>query len=103
MNMKKTTHKENTKFWSIQIILASLLLAGIVLAACVGKYPVSPRESLKIISDFILRRSSTAPSMTQNVVMGLRIPRIFASVMVGAVLSMSGAAYQGILDRKSVV
>lgn len=102
MNMKKTTHKENTKFWSIQIILASLLLAGIVLAACVGKYPVSPRESLKIISDFILRRSSTAPSMTQNVVMGLRIPRIFASVMVGAVLSMSGAAYQGIFKNPLV-
>lgn len=102
MNMKKTTHKENTKFWSIQIILASLLLAGIVLAACVGKYPVSPRESLKIISDFILRRSSTSPSMTQNVVMGLRIPRIFASVMVGAVLSMSGAAYQGIFKNPLV-
>lgn len=95
-------HRKKAKFWSIQLILAVLLLAGIVLAACLGKYPVSPRESLEIISDFLLGRTSQASTMTQNVVLGLRVPRIFASVIVGAVLSMSGAAYQGIFKNPLV-
>jgi iron complex transport system permease protein len=40
--------------------------------------------------------------MTVNVVLGLRIPRILASVIVGGALSMSGAAYQGIFKNPLV-
>lgn len=79
-----------------------MLLSGIILAATLGKYPVSPLESLQIIGEFILGRASSASTMTQNVVLGLRVPRIFASVLVGAVLSISGAAYQGIFKNPLV-
>ena len=37
-----------------------------------------------------------------NVVLGLRVPRILASVVVGGALSMSGAAYQGIFKNPLV-
>ena len=79
-----------------------MLLSGIILAATLGKYPVSPLESLQIIGEFILGRASSSSTMTQNVVLGLRVPRIFASVLVGAVLSISGAAYQGIFKNPLV-
>ena len=45
---------------------------------------------------------SELPEMTQNVVMGLRVPRILASVIVGGALAMSGAAYQGIFKNPLV-
>lgn len=84
--------------WPVQLLLLAVLLVCVVLAACVGKYPVSPAESLKIM----LGRTENTSQMTVNVVLGLRVPRILASVIVGAALSMSGAAYQGIFKNPLV-
>ena len=86
----------------IDLIVLCLLLCGIVLAVCVGKYPVSPGESIRIIWQRLLGLPCELPEMTQNVVLGLRIPRILASVVVGSALSMSGAAYQGIFRNPLV-
>ena len=88
--------------WSVQILLLACLLVCIVLAACVGKYPVSPAESLKIMLGALLGKSGNTNEMTVNVVLGLRVPRILASVIVGGALSMSGAAYQGIFKNPLV-
>lgn len=101
--MKKITlikKKHNALF--IGIVLLCLLIGGIVLAVCVGKYPVSPGESISILARRLFGMQCELPQMTQNVVMGLRIPRILASVVVGAALSMSGAAYQGIFKNPLV-
>ena len=81
------------------ILLGALLLAGVVLAVCVGKYRVTPAESLEILAQQLLGLPSGYPEMTVNVVMELRIPRILASVLVGAALSLSGAAYQGVFSN----
>ena len=94
------TRKPNIVF--IDLILLCLLLCGIILAVCVGKYSVSPSESIQILARRLFGLSSDAPEMTQNVVMGLRVPRILASVVVGAALSMSGAAYQGVFKNPLV-
>lgn len=88
--------------WPVQIFLLVCLLVCIVLAACVGKYPVSPGESLKIMLGALLRKPGSANEMTVNVVLSLRVPRILASVIVGGALSMSGAAYQGIFKNPLV-
>ena len=88
--------------WPVQILLLACLLVCIVLAACVGKYPVSPGESLKIMLGALLGKTGSANEMTVNVVLGLRVPRILASVIVGGALSMSGAAYQGIFKNPLV-
>lgn len=98
-NAKKN---RNVRFAVIAVILASLLLCGIVLAVCIGKYPVTPGESLQILRNALFRKAQTAPDMTVNVVLGLRIPRILASVFVGAALSMAGAAYQGMFKNPLV-
>ena len=90
------------KSWPVQLLLLAVLLVCIVLAACVGKYPVSPGESLKIMLGALLRKTGSANEMTVNVVLGLRVPRILASVIVGGALSMSGAAYQGIFKNPLV-
>ena len=94
------TKKLNIVF--IDLIFLCLLICGIVLAVCVGKYSVSPSESIQILARRLFGLSSDAPEMTQNVVMGLRVPRILASVVVGAALSMSGAAYQGVFKNPLV-
>jgi iron complex transport system permease protein len=95
-----TTKKNNTVI--IGMIFLVLLLGGIILAVCVGKYPVSPFESIQILWRRLFGLPCDIPEMTQNVVMGLRVPRILASVVVGAALSISGAAYQGIFKNPLV-
>ena len=92
--------KHNTLF--IGIVLLCLLIGGIVLAVCVGKYAVSPGESISILARRLFGMQCELPQMTQNVVIGLRIPRILAAVVVGSALSMSGAAYQGIFKNPLV-
>lgn len=94
--MKKRKHG-----WLTPLVLAAALPVCIVLAACVGKYPVSPGDSLEILLGALVGRSGSDP-MTRNVVLGLRVPRILASVVVGGALSMSGAAYQGIFKNPLV-
>ena len=95
--MKKANHR-----WLSPLVLVAILSVCIVLAACVGKYPVSPGESLEILLSALLGRAGTSDQMTRNVVLGLRVPRILASVIVGGALSMSGGAYQGIFKNPLV-
>lgn len=83
-------------------LLSVGLLCGVVLAVCVGKYPITPKESLRILFSVVFRQPVTASDMTVNVVLGLRIPRILASVFVGGALSVAGAAYQGIFQNPLV-
>ncbi len=97
-----TGNKKKLNTVVIDLIVLCLLVGGIVLAVCVGKYPVSPAESFSILWHRLLGLPSQLPEMMQNVVMGLRVPRILASVVVGAALSMSGAAYQGIFKNPLV-
>lgn len=99
--MKQSAQKKRN-ILAIDLLFVFLLLGGVVLAICVGKYPVSPIDSIRILWSRLFGLSNGLPDMTQNVVMGLRVPRILASVVVGAALSMSGAAYQGIFKNPLV-
>lgn len=81
---------------ALGILLIALLLFAAVLAVCVGKFEVTPGEVLEILWCRTWGLPSRYPDMTVNVVMELRVPRILASVLVGAALALSGAAYQGI-------
>ena len=102
MRNKHKSEGAGQKSRIIRIAAAVLLILGIILAACAGKYPVTPGESLRIISSKLFNRSCDLPDMTKNVVLKLRIPRILASVLVGSALSLSGAAYQGIFKNPLV-
>ncbi len=84
------------------IIMIGLLIALMITAVCIGKYPVSPLETVKIIFCNVFSIESGYPLMTENVVLGLRLPRIFATVLVGASLSLSGCAYQGVFKNPLV-
>ena len=89
---------KNYKPYIIMPVCLIVLLVSMILAVCIGKYTVTPFESLNILFGF----GSGASDMARNVVMELRVPRILASVLVGAALSMSGAVYQGVFKNPLV-
>lgn len=93
---------KNAKFAAVLAGLAILLFALAVFSICLGKYPVTAKEALSIIGRAITGSSQIAEKMTVNVVLGLRLPRVIASIFVGAALSVSGACYQGIFKNPLV-
>ena len=95
-------NRKNRIFLPFMIAMAFLLLCAVIFSVCVGKYPVTPPESVRIILRSIFGKETGSPEMTENVVLRLRIPRITASVLVGAALSAAGAAYQGIFRNPLV-
>lgn len=84
--------------WPIPVLLAAILLFCMVASLCMGKYSVTVRDCIQIL----LGRTGDWPRMTREVVLRLRLPRVLASVIVGAALSLSGATYQGIFQNPLV-
>ena len=84
------------------VLLTAVLVLLVVFSICLGKYPVSPKESLSILFRAITFKEQLADSMTVNVVLRLRLPRILVSIFVGAALSISGACYQSIFQNPLV-
>jgi len=66
---------------------------------CVGKFSVSPLEALQIVFGKVTGSVPDWDPMAENVVLGLRLPRVIAAVAVGAALSISGSAFQGIFKN----
>ncbi len=74
------------------LAIATALLA--LFALCVGRFSVDPRDVLGAIRDHWTRTSDASPM--EDVLFVVRIPRVIAALIVGAALSLSGAAYQSV-------
>lgn len=82
------------------LVLLLLLVGGVLLSFCFGRYPVSPGELIAILIGKVF--PSAEPAYTarmENVVMNIRMPRILLACMVGCCLSAAGASYQGIFQN----
>ena len=73
-----------------------------ILSVFVGKYDISIKEIIIIIKDYILKTDSGIERMKINVVLGLRLPRVLAAILVGMALSVSGVCFQGIFNNPLV-
>ena len=82
--------------------LLLVLLALILACLCIGKYQISPGECLKILTGKLTGAQQSWDGMDENMLMGVRLPRVMASVIVGAALALSGAVYQGIFKNPLV-
>ncbi|MCL1830852.1 MAG: iron ABC transporter permease [Oscillospiraceae bacterium] len=80
------------------LLFIILLVLAFIMAMCMGKYSVTPLDSLRII----FSKTENIPEMSINVVLGLRLPRILASMLIGAALSVSGTVYQSVFRNPLV-
>ena len=76
---------------SLYCILAVMPFVAIFISLFIGNYHLSGKEVF-----IILFRPDSVPVTEKVVVWYLRMPRSIAAAMVGAALSISGAAYQGV-------
>ena len=99
---RKAAAASRRKAVLINAVMLAFLACAFVYCLCIGKYDVSPGETLRIIFSKLSGRGGDWAPLTENVIFGLRMPRILASMAVGAALSLSGAAYQGIFRNPLV-
>ncbi len=84
---------------AILIILYALIF---VLSFSIGRYPVHPVELMKILLSRILPIEQDWTPQAQSVVFCIRLPRIIASSLIGAGLSLSGLIFQMIFRNPMV-
>ncbi len=87
---------------TIIIILLILLIAIALFSLTVGRYSISIQNIFSLITAKLFGIDSGLPAVMNTVVFEIRIPRIIAAILVGAALSVSGAAYQGIFKNPLV-
>ncbi len=102
----KKTHVTGMKF-AILALGFCLVFFG---SFWVGRYDVSPMQTLRILLDWLLRTVSrgrlfliqTWQAREQAVVINVRLPRVAAAALVGAALSTAGCSYQGMFRNPMV-
>ncbi len=76
------------------ISLFMLLILLFFVSLSIGRYSNSPIDAINAIRGRLGTIPQTDISM-ENIIFYVRLPRIFAAIFVGAMLSISGAVYQG--------
>ena len=79
-----------------------VLIAGLLLAFTVGRYPVNLSDLLAVISAKLTGHAPNVPPAVENVIWQVRGPRIIAAIFVGAALAVAGTAFQGLFRNPLV-
>ncbi len=93
---------------SYRLLMLSLtvaILATAVVALCIGRYSIDPREAFGAVGSYlqkIIAKTGEKPTAMENVVFVLRVPRIIGAIVIGAALSLSGAVYQSVFKNPLV-
>jgi iron complex transport system permease protein len=84
------------------LIAFAVLIAGLLLAFTVGRYPVSLADLLHLVIAKLTGRPPDVPAAVQNVIWLVRGPCVLAAALVGAALSVAGTAFQGLFRNPLV-
>ena len=83
-------------------IAIAVLIAGLLLALTVGRYPVSLGD---LISVLLAKAGGTRGEISpavESVIWQVRGPRVMAAMLVGAALAVAGTAFQGLFRNPLV-
>ncbi|MDO5087848.1 MAG: iron ABC transporter permease [Comamonadaceae bacterium] len=84
-------------------LLALALLAAVVLAAlAAGQFALAPGDLWRAVSARLGGSPSGLAPAAEIVLWNIRLPRVAAGLLVGAVLAAAGAAYQGMFRNPLV-
>jgi len=83
-------------------IAIAVLIAGLLLALTVGRYPVGLGDLLSVLTAKLTgQRADVAPAI-ESVIFQVRGPRVIAAMLVGAALAVAGTAFQGLFRNPLV-
>jgi len=83
-------------------IALAILIAGLLLAFTVGRYPVSLGELASVLWAKATGAPQHVPEAVQSVILQVRGPRVLAAALIGAALAVAGTAFQGLFRNPLV-
>src|SRR5271154_6751487 len=84
------------------LIALAVLIAGLLFAFTVGRFPVSIGELLNVAAAELTGRSPDVSAAVQNVILQVRGPRVVVATLIGAALAVAGTAFQGLFRNPLV-
>jgi iron complex transport system permease protein len=84
------------------LIAFIFLLAGLMVAFVVGRYPVSLGDVVHVVAAKLAGRAPDVPPAVESVIWQVRGPRVIAAALVGAALAVAGTAFQGLFRNPLV-
>ncbi len=81
----------------ILIVLAVAFVLAVMIAIAVGSESIGVTTILKILAAKITGVPADVPQEHQTIITEIRLPRVWAAIIVGAALAVAGAAYQALL------
>jgi iron complex transport system permease protein len=84
------------------LIALLFLLAGLLVAFVVGRYPVSLGDVVHVVAAKLAGRAADVPPAVESVIWQVRGPRVIAAALVGAALAVAGTAFQGLFRNPLV-
>lgn len=91
-------HMKNSQIYStdkkpaiVCLVMTMLLIAAVLAAICIGSVSISPGAVWNVVSG---RERGTTQA---NIILLVRIPRVFGCIVAGAALAVSGAVIQTVL------
>ena len=82
------------------VFLIMVLILCILVSIFLGRFFISPKMFFDVLSDSI--KGVENNPIESSIIFELRIPRIIMNILVGAGLSISGVAFQGIFQNPLV-
>ncbi len=82
---------------TILIVMFALLILIAIIALAMGSERIGFQAIVKIIAAKITGQSIDIASEQQVIIADIRLPRVLMAIVVGAALSVAGAAYQALL------
>src|SRR3978361_2174427 len=83
-------------------IAIAVLIAGLLLALTVGRYPVGLGDLLNVLTAKLARHHADVSPAVESVIWQVRGPRVIAAMLVGAALAVAGTAFQGLFRNPLV-
>jgi iron complex transport system permease protein len=84
------------------LIAVAVLVAGLLLAFIVGRYPIAVADLFEVIVAKLAGRAPNVAGAVENVIWQVRGPRVLAAALVGAALAVAGTAFQGLFRNPLV-
>lgn len=99
--MESTVSTSNNAKWNMHelVLLCVIPIVVFIVALSVGRYPVSIDSLFSALYAHISGQSMDA---SQLALIRVRLPRVLTAMIVGASLSVSGAAFQGLFKNPVV-
>src|SRR6266436_1280922 len=83
-------------------IAIAVLIAGLLLALTVGRYPVGLGELMSVLYAKATGHVAEVSPAVESVILQVRGPRVVAAMLVGAALAVAGTAFQGLFRNPLV-